>query len=85
MAEKELDVNASFDSLVSAGASLDVMKETYPHGSVPMDGPHQPAMTPTETVVTPASSKPSPHYDDPKWNQTVGSPNAWPGDYPHGD
>lgn len=81
MGPKEFELDASFDSLVSGTSSLDHMKDSFSHGTVNMDGPQQPAMTPTETIVARASQQVSPHYTDLRWNATTTPSSEWPGDY----
>jgi hypothetical protein len=86
---KEFALDATFDTLVGGSSGFQFETETppdAPSGAV-MNGPQQPAMTPTETVAL-AVKKANGFQDqasadgdaDPKWNQSPKS-DEWPGDY----
>ena len=78
----ELDNVQDFDSIVSRAKSLEEGITTTTPRKLDLDGPYQPAMTPTETVIAGSSSKDAPNYNEERWNQTVSPASEWPGDYP---
>lgn len=65
---RTLDPNASFKEIISATRGLDGYMNTAAMGDPQMDGPYQPAMTPTQTVNDGLYKKKSAKSEDPNWN-----------------